>query len=193
MLEKIENIKSEINAFAIDAADSLEQFRLKFLSRKGLINDLFEDFKNVDKTQKGAVGKALNELKNLAQSKFDSVKEKLDRENSQGPSVDDYTLPGRTHNLGTKHLITQALEDITRIFERIGFKVAGGFEIEDEYYNFDALNTPDYHPSRDMQDTFYLDSEGKDKNYLLRTQTSPAQIHVMQNQPPPVRIISPGK
>lgn len=193
MLDKIENIKSEINAFVINAADSLEQFRLKFLSRKGLINDLFEDFKNVDKTQKGAVGKALNELKNLAQGKFDAVKEKLDKENSQGPSVDDYTLPGRTYNLGTKHLITQALEDITRIFERIGFKVAGGFEIEDEYYNFDALNTPDYHPSRDMQDTFYLESEGKDKNYLLRTQTSPAQIHVMQNQPPPVRIISPGK
>jgi phenylalanyl-tRNA synthetase alpha chain len=192
MLEKIEQLKAEISKIIVKNSEELEQFRLRYLSRKGLINDLFEEFKNVDKSIKGLVGKNLNELKNLAQNLFDDKKKEIE-ESAKSGEVTDYTLPGRTYNLGSKHLITQALEDITRIFEKIGFKVADGFEIEDEYHNFDALNTPDYHPSRDMQDTFYLNSEGKDKQYLLRTHTSPAQIHIMSSQNPPVRVIIPGK
>lgn len=195
MLDKIEKIKSKIleDANNLPDLDVLEQFRIKYLSRKGLLNDLFEEFKTVDKSIKGQVGKSLNELKIKAQEIYDEVKNKLE-ENTKPVSSDvDYTLPGRTYNLGSKHLITQALEDIKGIFERIGFKTAEGFEIEDEYHNFDALNTPDHHPSRDMQDTFYIKSEEKDNRYLLRTHTSPAQVRIMKNQKPPVRVIIPGK
>ncbi|MFA5012598.1 MAG: phenylalanine--tRNA ligase subunit alpha [Ignavibacteria bacterium] len=195
MIEKIENIKKDITEYGkqIIDSESLESFRLKYLSRKGLLNDLFEDFKNVDKTQKGAVGKALNELKSIAQTLFDEKYEQIQNTKSKSENFIDNTLPGRTFNIGSKHLISQALEDITNIFKSIGFKVADGYEIEDEYHNFDALNTPDYHPSRDMQDTFYLKSDGKDKCYLLRTQTSPAQVHIMKSQKPPLRVVIPGK
>lgn len=195
MTEKIDEIKTEVSEYAklIKDAETLENFRLKFLSRKGLLNDLFEDFKNVDKSQKGAVGKALNELKILAQGIFDEKQKEINEAAAKSGGDEDYSLPGRTYNLGSKHLITQALEEISAIFKSIGFKVAEGYEIEDEYHNFDALNTPDYHPSRDMQDTFYLKSEGMDKRYLLRTHTSPAQVHIMKAQKPPVRVIIPGK
>jgi len=195
MLDRIEKMRANIleESGNINSTDLLEQFRLTFLSRKGLLNDLFEEFKTIDKTEKAQVGKSLNDLKNFAQNLFDEKKTQLTESKEEKKSINDYTLPGRTFNIGTKHLITQALEEITSIFERIGFMVYEGFEIEDEYHNFDALNTPDYHPSRDMQDTFYLDSKGKDKRYLLRTHTSPGQIRVMEQQQPPVRVIVPGK
>jgi phenylalanyl-tRNA synthetase alpha chain len=195
MLDRIKKMRADIleESGNINSTDLLEQFRLKFLSRKGLFNDLFEEFKTIDKTEKAQVGKSLNDLKNFAQNIFDEKKTQLTESKEERKSIIDYTLPGRTYNIGTKHLITQALEEITSIFERIGFKVYEGFEIEDEYHNFDALNTPDYHPSRDMQDTFYLESIGKDKRYLLRTHTSPGQIRVMEQQQPPVRVIVPGK
>ncbi len=195
MIENIKNIKKDITEYGkqIIDSESLESFRLKYLSRKGLINDLFENFKNVDKTQKGEVGKALNELKSIAQNLFDEKNKQIQNSISKSESYKDNTLPGRTFNIGSKHLISQALEDITNIFKSIGFKVADGYEIEDEYHNFDALNTPDYHPSRDMQDTFYLKSDGKEKRYLLRTHTSPAQVHIMKSQKPPLRVVIPGK
>lgn len=195
MLEKIQELKNEIEAGSalIKDAETLEEFRLKYLSRKARLNDLFEEMKTVDKSLKGAVGRALNEAKILAQGIYDSGKDTLEKQTVKSGETIDYTLPGRTYNLGSKHLITQALEDITKIFERIGFKTYEGQEIEDEYHNFDALNTPDYHPSRDMQDTFYLDSKGKDKRYLLRTHTSPGQIRVLEQHKPPVRVIVPGK
>lgn len=195
MLEKIKNVKSEVeqDVLRITDSNSLEDFRLKYLSRKGLLNDLFEDFKLVDKSIKGAVGKSLNELKIFTQNVFDEKQKQIESADSNSDSSEDLTLPGRVFNLGSKHLISQALDDINSIFKSIGFKVVDGFEIEDEYHNFDALNTPDYHPSRDMQDTFYLDSKGKDKRYLLRTHTSPAQVHIMKSQNPPVRVIIPGK
>lgn len=195
MIENIKNIKKDITEYGkqIIDSESLESFRLKYLSRKGLINDLFENFKNVDKTQKGEVGKALNELKSIAQNLFDEKNKQIQNSISKSESYKDNTLPGRTFNIGSKHLISQALEDITNIFKSIGFKVADGYEIEDEYHNFDALNTPDYHPSRDMQDTFYLKSDGNEKRYLLRTHTSPAQVHIMKSQKPPLRVVIPGK
>lgn len=195
MLEKINKIKSEVTeeSLRIINKESLEDFRLKYLSRKGMLNDLFDDFKLVDKSIKGAVGKALNELKILTQNIFNDKQKEFESSASDSDSSEDFTLPGRTFNLGSKHLISQALDDINDIFKSIGFKVVDGLEIEDEYHNFDALNTPDYHPSRDMQDTFYLDSKDKDKRYLLRTHTSPAQVHIMKSQTPPVRVIIPGK
>jgi phenylalanyl-tRNA synthetase alpha chain len=195
MLEKIENIKSEaaLQAEKIDSPVSLENFRLKYLSRNGLLNELFEEMKSVDKSQKGLVGKALNELKNTLQNAFDEKKSLFDTVEKKDSILDDITLPGKKYNVGTKHLINQALDDIIDIFRKIGFSVYEGFEIEDEYHNFDALNTPEWHPSRDMQDTFYLDSKGKDKRYLLRTHTSPGQIRIMENSKPPIRVLVPGK
>ena len=130
MLDRIEQLKTEVSNVIVNNSQELEQFRLKYLSRKGIISDLFEEFKNVDKSQKGLVGKKLNELKNLAQNYFDEKKQEID-EVKKTTDIIDYTLPGRTYNLGSKHLITQALEDISRIFEKIGFKVADGSEIED--------------------------------------------------------------
>lgn len=194
ILEKISQIKNQAEESGkdINSPEKLEYFRIKFIGRNGLVNQLFEEMKSVDKSVKGTVGKSLNELKLFAQKIFDEKKSAFDNKESGMGDV-DITLPGRTFNTGSKHLISQALEDITRIFERIGFKVYEGFEIEDEYHNFDALNTPEHHPSRDMQDTFYIKSEGKDQRYLLRTHTSPAQIRIMETQPPPVRVIVPGK
>lgn len=195
MLENLEKFKKEIEekASQITSPEALEEFRLYYLSRKGLLNDLFENLKTVDKSLKGNYGKALNDLKNFALELFE-VKSKSIKSGSEGKvKIEDFTLPGKTYNTGTKHLITQAIEDITKIFERIGFKIYEGLEIEDEYHNFDALNTPDYHPSRDMQDTFYVPSFDKSNRYLLRTHTSPGQIRVMENQKPPIRVIVPGK
>jgi len=195
MLEKIVNIKSEaaLQAEKIDSPQLLENFRLKYLSRNGMLNELFEEMKSVDKQKKGLVGKALNELKNSLQNAFNEKKSFFETDKKDISILDDITLPGKKFNTGTKHLINQALDDISEIFRKIGFNVYEGFEIEDEYHNFDALNTPDWHPSRDMQDTFYLDSKGKDKRYLLRTHTSPGQIRVMEQSMPPIRVIVPGK
>lgn len=195
MIDKINNLKSEVSSEInkITNGKGLEEFRLKYLSRNGLLHSLFEEFKTVDKETKGKTGKALNEFKNFLQENFDRKKEEVISEVPSADKYIDYSLPGRTNNLGTKNLITQAIDEISGIFENIGFKVHYGNEIEDEYHNFDALNTPEYHPSRDMQDTFYVDSNGKDRVYLLRTHTSPGQIRVMESTQPPVRVIVPGK
>ena len=195
MLDKIELIKSEASSeFALIKDDkSLEDYRLKFLSRNGILNSLFEEFKEVNKESKGKVGKTLNELKVYLHKIYDEKKVSL--ESLSGNSIDsaDISLPGLKYNKGTKHLINAAIDEILDIFGRIGFSIYESDEIEDEYHNFDALNTPDYHPSRDMQDTFYIDSKGKDKQYLLRTHTSPGQIRVMEKNTPPIRVIVPGK
>ena len=195
MLDKIESIKSEAKSeFALIKDDkSLEDYRLKFLSRNGILNSLFEEFKEVSKESKGKVGKTLNELKVYLHKIYDEKKDSL--ESLAGNSIDsaDISLPGLKYNKGTKHLINTAIDEILDIFGRIGFSIYESDEIEDEYHNFDALNTPDYHPSRDMQDTFYIDSKGKDKQYLLRTHTSPGQIRVMEKNTPPIRVIVPGK
>lgn len=194
MLDKLQKIRTEAlnSSTGITTPESLEEFRIKYLSRNGLLNDLFEEFKTVDKQIKGATGKSLNELKSILQRIYDEKKSGFEADGMQLDDIDN-TLPGRKNNKGTKHLIQQALDEITGIFEKIGFNIYEGYEIEDEYHNFDALNTPDYHPSRDMQDTFYIDIKGKDKQYLLRTHTSPGQIRVMEQSQPPVRVIVPGK
>ena len=195
MLDKIESIKSEAKSeFALIKDDkSLEDYRLKFLSRNGILNSLFEEFKEVSKESKGKVGKTLNELKVYLHKIYDEKKDSL--ESLAGNSIDsaDISLPGLKYNKGTMHLLNTAIDEILEIFGRIGFSIYESDEIEDEYHNFDALNTPDYHPSRDMQDTFYIDSKGKDKQYLLRTHTSPGQIRVMEKNTPPIRVIVPGK
>jgi len=193
-LNKIDSIKTEADKDIVNTNSvlQLEEFRIKYLSRNGILNQLFEEFKKVDKEKRGEIGKQLNELKVHIQKIYDLASTTRPRTTSK-PDITDYTLPGRTFNKGTKHLINQAIDDITSIFEKIGFEIYEGPEIEDEYHNFDALNTPDYHPSRDMQDTFYVDSKDKDKQYLLRTHTSPGQVRIMENTKPPIRVVVPGK
>lgn len=195
MLDKIESLKSEASSESgiIKDGKSLEDFRLKYLSRNGLLNSLFEEFKEVSRESKGVVGKNLNELKVYLHKIYDEKKQTIETLSGKNSETADISLPGLKYNKGTKHLINSALDEILDIFGRIGFRIYESDEIEDEYHNFDALNTPDYHPSRDMQDTFYIDSKGKDKKYLLRSHTSTGQIRVMENNTPPIRVIVPGK
>jgi phenylalanyl-tRNA synthetase alpha chain len=188
MLEKISKIIHEIETELIDSPDKVEQFRLKYLSKKGVLNDLFEEFKNVANEQKREVGKHLNILKQKAQQKFDSAKELLENTNSAEAINIDFTLPGEPFTIGSHHPISIVRREIIDIFSRMGFTVAEGPEIEDDWHNFTSLNFPPDHPARDMQDTFFIEEE-----IALRTHTSSIQIRVMENQKPPIRILAPGR
>ncbi|MCX6135224.1 MAG: phenylalanine--tRNA ligase subunit alpha [Ignavibacteriales bacterium] len=190
MTEKINEVRNafetEISNASTDAA--LEQIRVKYLSRNGTIALLFEEMKGVPASDKPALGKVLNMLKGSAQSAFDERKKTLSvAVASQAVSI-DLTLPGRPKPIGTKHPITQTMDEIKSIFASMGFSVATGPEIETDYYNFGALNFAADHPARDMQDTFFIS-----KDVLLRTHTSPVQIRTMEKQNPPVREIMPGR
>lgn len=191
MLDKISETRKNFDdeLLKITNLKSLEELRIKYLSRKGLIPQLFDSFKNISKEEKRIVGQALNELKNYTQSKYEELKEKLEAEAKTEKELSiDITLPGRTRTLGSKHLITQTIDEIKTIFKGLGFSVYEGPEIESDYNNFEALNFPSDHPARDMQDTFFIN-----QNFLLRTHTSPVQIRLMKEKKPPIRAIMPGK
>lgn len=193
MLSNLAEIEQEINSFPVADPDELENFRLKFISRNGLLTKLFDELKNVSREEKPVVGKKLNEVKKLAEGKYNLLKEQYENTSAPGESI-DLTLPAAEFSIGREHLISQTLAEMVKIFREIGFKVTDGPELEEEFYNFDALNTPAHHPARDMQDTFYVQSKlDKDKKYVLRTHTSPVQIRTMLANKPPLRIISPGK
>ena len=193
MLKNLGEIEQEINSFPIDNKDELENFRLKFISRNGLLSSLFDELKKVPADEKPLVGKKLNEVKKLAEARFNEVKTAIE-ENAPVIENIDETLPGRTFATGSGHIISLTLKEMVKIFREIGFKVTDGPELEVEFYNFDALNTPEHHPARDMQDTFYVqDKYDKEKKYVLRTHTSPVQIRTMIAEKPPIRIVSPGK
>lgn len=193
MLSNLAEIEQEINSFPVANQDELENFRLKFISRNGLLTRLFEELKNVSHEEKPVVGKKLNEVKKLAEGRYNSLKVQFDDTASANETI-DLTLPAAEFSIGREHLISQTLAEMVKIFREIGFKVTDGPELEEEFYNFDALNTPAHHPARDMQDTFYVQSKvDKDKKYVLRTHTSPVQIRTMLANKPPLRIISPGK
>ena len=166
----------------------LDDYRVKYLARKGALAELFDRLKTVPAEEKPALGKALNQLRATVQSLHDEKARALSSGSQTGPSRLDLSLPGRHHFVGTKHPISQTLDEIKSIFVSMGFAVADGPEIEDDYHNFEALNFPPDHPARDMQDTLFLS-----RNALLRTHTSPVQIRVMEHQAPPVRVIMPGK
>ncbi len=174
---------------AVRDADELEQLRIHFLGRRGRIPALLGKMRDVAPAERPAVGRAANHAKRAVQQAFETAAERLSRAESEtAASGLDVTLPGRQRRLGHAHPITQIMDESVAIFRRLGFVVADGPDIETEYYNFDALNTPADHPSRDIQDTFYL-PDGR----LLRTQTSPVQVRVMESQAPPVRIVCPGR
>jgi phenylalanyl-tRNA synthetase alpha chain len=190
MNQRIEHVRrsaqSEIER--VTNLQELDQYRIKYLARKGLIAELFDQLRNVSVEDRPTVGKLLNELRASTQALFDTRKHQLEAGNVQSVDTVDLTLPGRKRWIGSLHPLTQTLEEIKRIFFSMGFTLAEGPEIEDDYHNFGALNFPPDHPARDMQDTFFIN-----ENILLRTHTSPVQIRVMEQQRPPVRIISPGR
>lgn len=188
MLEKISHLIQEIEAELIDSAEKAEMFRLKYLSKKGVLNELFEEFKTVANEQKKEIGKHLNILKQKAQEKFDAAKEIIDNSHKTESINLDLTLPGEPFSIGSHHPISIVRREIIDIFSRIGFTVAEGPEIEDDWHNFTSLNFPPDHPARDMQDTFFIEEE-----IALRTHTSSIQIRVMEKQKPPIRILAPGR
>ena len=189
LIDKMEAALSEALADLDAAADekSIEEIKIRMLGRKGFLPAAMKEIKNVSNEEKPLIGKVANKVKTELNNK---ISEKLDALEDSGSAVDgiDVTIPGRQRKIGKKHLITRVIDDCVTIFRRMGFVVVDGPELEDEYHNFDALNTPADHPSRDSQDTFYL-LDGR----LLRTQTSPVQIRTMEKQDPPVRIVCPGR
>lgn len=196
MLDKVKEIHQDIDQFLVNNKEQLEQFRLKFISRKGVVTELFDSLKTVPQEDRRAVGQELNALKNKAQERFQAFSEALENQGTeaQGPAQ-DLSLPVFPNLTGTQHPLSLVRQRIIQIFERIGFDVSDGPEIESDWYNFGALNFPDNHPARDMQDTFFIEkkSEGSDTDMLLRTHTSNVQIRLMEHKKPPIRSIMPGR
>ncbi len=193
MIDEILKLKEEATVAAgrLNSADEAETFRLKYLSRKGLVAQLFERLKDVPKEEKPQLGKSLNELRKSLETEFESAKSRIEGQSKVREEVPDLSLPGRKRYVGKMHPLTQTAAEIKRIFTGIGFGIADGPEIEDDYHNFEALNFPPDHPARDMQDTFFVsDDSGK---FVLRTHTSGVQIRVMENNKPPIRVIMPGR
>jgi phenylalanyl-tRNA synthetase alpha chain len=189
MLNKIEALLTEIKSLKAESAAQAEELRIKYLSKKGLVSSLFDDFKSVAPSEKKEVGMALNQLKNEAQSTIQLLKEQFENTDTSGSGA-DLTLPGTSFPLGGRHPLSVVRNQIVAIFARLGFTVAEGPEIEDDWHVFSALNFPPEHPARDMQDTFFIH---KDPDVLLRTHTSSVQVRVMEQQKPPIRAIFPGR
>ncbi|MCF8331385.1 MAG: phenylalanine--tRNA ligase subunit alpha [Bacteroidales bacterium] len=190
MKEKIEAYKKEIADFTAESLEELENFRIKFLSKKGLIPALFADFRNIPKEEKKEMGQQLNELKQMVQARIADLKSELETKEEQKEAIQDLSLPVDWRDLGARHPVSVVKNEINEIFKRSGFTVAEGPEIEDDFHNFSALNFPPEHPARDMQDTFFVE---KDPDIALRTHTSSVQVRVMENNQPPIRIIAPGR
>ncbi|MDQ3292727.1 MAG: phenylalanine--tRNA ligase subunit alpha, partial [Bacteroidota bacterium] len=189
--EELAQVAQEVATFELANKEQLEQFRNLYTGRKGRIADLFDGIKNIAPEQRKAYGQELNALKEQAITKFKAKQEELEAASSAtAESAFDFTLPVIPYTLGTRHPLTLVREEIIRIFERIGFNLSEGPEIEDDWHNFSALNFPENHPARDMQDTFFV---GEDAAMLLRTHTSSVQVRVMENEKPPIRTLSPGR
>ena len=197
MRSKIDEIHRQMAGFAIDTPEQLEQFRLTYVSRKGVIAELFDGLKTLPAEDRRAMGQELNALKNSAQDKFNAFQQQFGAGNGQAEIPDvDLTLPVTPHETGTIHPLTLVRQRIIEIFERMGFNVEEDREIETDWYNFTALNFPKDHPAREMQDTFFIKkaAPGTDEDdILLRTHTSTVQIRLMERQQPPLRSIMPGR
>ena len=189
MEDKIKKDIQEIQDFKSDSIAEIEEFRIKFLGKKGLLNSYFVEFKSLDSTEKKNAGRLLNELKNLAQDKVEALKASSSK-SSENIKINDISRPGDPINIGSRHPISVVKNRIIDIFSNIGFTISEGPEIEDDWHNFSALNLPEHHPARDMQDTFFIE---KNPDFLLRTHTSSVQVRYMENNKPPIRTISPGR
>lgn len=190
METRIKEIAKDFENDLEDASDlkKIEDIRIKYLSKKGIISQLFDDFKKLPSDEKPKYGQSLNTLKLNSLEKLNTKKAVLDSQQKLEKDSIDLTLPGRQSFVGSKHILTQTLDEIKLIFKGLGFSIHEGPELESDYYNFSALNFPEDHPARDMQDTFFINQD-----FLLRTHTSPVQIRLMENKKPPIRAIMPGK
>ncbi len=189
MLDKITNLKKKISEYNVASVQELEEFRLKYLSKKGLITQLFDEFKFLPSDQKRSIGQKINELKQFTLNLYNSFENTI-KSRTESVKAIDYTLPPEPYKLGSRHPISIVRKEIYDIFLRIGFTVSEGPEIEDDWHVFSGLNFPKEHPARDMQDTFFIH---RDPDHLLRTHTSSVQIRVMENSQPPIRKIFPGR
>ncbi len=190
MTDRIKEYIGEVNAFQTSDKASLETFRIKFLSKKGILNDFFTAFKEVPNENKKAVGQMINELKMAAEEKVKTISDQLENATDFAGIYGDLTRPGEPVIIGSRHPISLVKNQIIDIFSTVGFNVSEGPEIEDDWHNFTALNLPEYHPARDMQDTFFIQTN---PDVLLRTHTSSVQVRYMENTKPPIRTISPGR
>jgi len=187
---EVEKIKKDFDQEIgmVSTSAELEQVRIKYLGRNGIVTKLFDELKSLPPEEKPIFGKHINILRSEVTELFNDKKSSLDSEQTSGETALDLTLPGKTVRLGSKHILTQTLFEIKSIFKGLGFSVYDGPELESDYYNFEALNFPPDHPARDMQDTFFVSQK-----FLLRTHTTPVQIRIMEKEKPPIRAIMPGR
>lgn len=190
IFDKPKQVLTEIAGNNPGTTEELEQFRIRYIGSKGIIKQLFAAIKDVPNEHKRAYGQQVNEVKQAAEEKFNRVKAHIESLNETVASDQDLTRPANFRNLGSRHPISLIRGQIIEIFKKIGFSIADGPEIEDDWHNFSALNIPPDHPARDMQDTFFVE---QNPDIVLRTHTSPVQIRYLENHKPPVRIISPGR
>lgn len=193
MQEQITQYTSEILAFEPKSAEELEAFRIKFLGTKGIIKDLFDQFKAVSPEEKRLLGKVLNEFKKVAEERHQQFKDEFEAGSGADDVLSDLTLPGEGYENGSRHPLNLVRSEIIEIFKKLGFTVAEGPEIEDDWHNFSALNFPQEHPARDMQDTFFINKDAVNGDIALRTHTSSVQVRMMENGQPPFRSIMPGR
>ena len=189
MKDKIKSIKKEIEQYSGSSEEAVEDFRVKFISKKSVINDLFEDIKKLSFEDKKEFGKTLNDLKTLAKEKLVSLSSGSTKKNTKNNTI-DFSLPAEDDSVGSLHPLRIVRNNIIKIFRDIGFSIEDGPEIEEDWYNFTALNFPENHPAREMQDTFFI---SKDPDVVLRTHTSNVQIRLMEKQEPPMRVVIPGR
>ena len=189
MINKINALIAEIEGFQATSLEAVEAFRIKHLSKKGTISELFEEFKKLPGDEKRTVGQAMNELKTKAMDKVNQLKEELCSSDSSD-SENDLTRPGDNIKLGSRHPLSSVKNEILSIFAKLGFTVSEGPEIEDDWHNFSALNFPEEHPARDMQDTFFIQ---KNPDIILHTHTSSVQVRDMETHQLPLRLVTPGR
>ena len=193
MQAKLDQYTAEINQFSPATAEEVESFRIKFLGSKSIVKELFDEFKSVGPEEKRVFGKVLNEFKQVAEAKFEACKAQFESSASNQKLDTDLTLPGEGMELGARHPLQLVRREIVEIFKKLGFTVAEGPEIEDDWHNFSALNFPEEHPARDMQDTFFIKKGGEKGDIALRTHTSSVQVRMMEQGKPPFRSIMPGR
>lgn len=189
MLDKIQQLLNEVEAFKADNLQQVEEFRIKLLGKKGSITQLFAEFKTVPADQKKEIGQRINVLKDAVQDKINASRDILENKEDDSEKI-DISRPGTQDEIGTRHPISLVKNEMIGIFKKLGFSVAEGPEIEDDWHVFGALNFPPEHPARDMQDTFFIE---KNPDILLRTHTSSIQVRTMQTQKPPIRVVCPGR
>ena len=195
LMQQIEKHKQEIAAFVAAGAEEVEQFRIKWLGTKGLVKAIMGEMKNVPNEQKKLFGQFLNEFKSVAEAKLEELQGAHSAVVATDVPAQDLSLPGDPVAVGSRHPLTLVRNELAAIFKRLGFAVAEGPEIEDDWHNFGAMNLPEDHPARDMQDTFYIrkPEDGNGPTWLLRTHSSSVQARVMETQKPPIRVICPGR